>query len=106
MGTGTEWGPAGGVGAENRLVWWQQTGLQWQWEWAVSRKASFSSAGEGLKCQTEIGALCKGDPSKASEQDWNRAKPGFRKIRVVVAKAREPGCKPNARWRLCVNDEG
>lgn len=33
------------------------------------QKASFSSTGEGLKCQTEIGSLGKGDPSKASEQD-------------------------------------
>lgn len=36
--------------------------------------------GKGWKCQTEIGEVGKGDPSKASEQGWNLAKPGFKKI--------------------------
>lgn len=37
-------------------------------------------AGEGWKYQNEIGALGKGDPSKASEQGWNLAKAGFKEI--------------------------
>lgn len=65
------------------------------------QKDDRSSAGEGLKCQTEVGALGKGDPPKASEKGWNLAKPGFRKISLVVAEAGESGYKPNASWRLC-----
>lgn len=44
------------------------------------QRDGWCSAGEGLKCQTENRALGKGNPSKASEQGWNLAKPGFRKI--------------------------
>lgn len=45
-----------------------------------SVQKDWCSVREGWKCQTEIGAVGKGDPSKASEQGWNLAKPGFKKI--------------------------
>lgn len=44
------------------------------------QKDDYSSAGEGLKCQTEVGALGKGDPPKASERGWNLAKPGLGRL--------------------------
>lgn len=38
VGKGWQWVSVGGLVAETRLVWQQQTGLQWPWQGAVSRK--------------------------------------------------------------------
>lgn len=98
------------VGICRRSGWREQIGLAAADRPAVAvgmssvQKASFSSTGKGLKCQTEIGALSKGDPSKATLQDRNLAKPGFMKISLVVVETRESAYKPNARWTLCVDE--
>lgn len=71
------------VGTRRKSVYGEQIGLAAASRPAVGvsrvQKDSWSLAGEGLKCQMEIGALGKGDPSKAFEQGWNLASPGFRK---------------------------